>query len=155
MPGSVIVRNFSNTTNYDTTYFTWRPSLTDVRTAPYCFRLLVHDNHCPYTKIDSAIFCLTVLSPADSFCLVNSIHTSEEPSFILYPSPAHDGFQISLGTGLTQPSYLIVTSLGQPLFTGTLNSRITYFNNSNLPAGVYQVILIDAGRSMSKRIVIE
>jgi hypothetical protein len=155
MPGSVIVRNFSNTTNYDTTYFTWRPSLTDVRTAPYCFRLLVHDNHCPYTKIDSAIFCLTVLSPADSFCLTNSIYESDEFTFSVFPSPADEGFHLILPSGIVQSAFVIINTLGQPVFSGTANSGNTFFNCSGLPAGIYEVILINAGRKISRRIIIE
>ena len=62
----------------------------------------------------------------------------------LFPNPTHDFFQITLPEIMNQINYKIQNSLGTTLLSGNLHSKTNTVNVSNLPDGIYFIILGDS-----------
>lgn len=76
----------------------------------------------------------------------------------VYPNPSHSGkinLQVSQNTGINGMHYAIISSSGQIMKSGHLESTQKEINISMLKPGVYQIRLTDAGTNLFTKFVVQ
>ncbi|MBP6335902.1 MAG: T9SS type A sorting domain-containing protein [Bacteroidia bacterium] len=156
--GATFVFDISTVSNADTAYFSWTPTLSDVSTTPHCFKAIVHDYHCPYTAVDSQLFCIVVKPPNDPFCLNPGIDENiDELSFQVYPNPANDLLKVIVESEkLHNANLFVFNSIGQEILSNEISFQGEHvFNISSWPRGIYEVVLVNTENRTGKRILIQ
>ncbi len=158
IPAATWVSNTAAVSNSDTGYFSWTPTLSDVSAVPYCFKVTVHDNHCPRTAIDTQQYCIHVLPPTDPFCLNSGIsEEQDESAFQLFPNPAHDEIRlIAEAENLRNVSCSFYNSMGQEIFREEFSAATKkVLDVSSWPRGIYAVVIRNDDKKSFRRIILQ
>lgn len=143
---AIWTNNTSTNSNYDTAFFSWTPTLTDVSTTPHCITASVHDSHCPYTASQIRQYCITVLPITDPFCINPGIFESRTDFGVnVFPNPVQNELHIEIRNSSSPAvSCMFYNTLGQPIlkrqFSPTEKNTVDV---SEWQRGIYMVKIID------------
>lgn len=120
----------------------------------------------PEDALDEYAYTLTVYCEEEGRSLLKSINFTHKPqrsasisdnllthTFNLYPNPTNGNFQIEVETDLIGQPVVITDAMGKLVRTEVIQSKVSTFEVSDLPKGVYFVQVHTAHGKIAKRLV--
>ena len=72
---------------------------------------------------------------------------------LIYPNPTYDELSVDLGTEFAQPKMQVINALGQIQIEHQLDQRVSVTSVSELPTGLYFVIIKEGSQSRTLRLI--